>query len=150
MDMTLLTSAIVPALISAVVSWCVAKRDNSESIRRDLDAELSEILKIGIAYPYFEQESFTNTWIPSLARTEEKYAAYEIYATLVFNHLEKRCRFRKFKLAVVQNDVDIRSWVILHKNYWKNPVDRYENITGYDKKFFELVEFIIQREERTK
>jgi len=138
MDSTLssaLISAVISALVSAIVAWMSRRTD----CRRDLESELSEILKIGIKYPYFEQQAFTDLWNPELAKTDERYAAYDLYATLVFNHLEKRCRFCKFNLKKVHNDLDMKSWVRLHAKYWGNPVDPYENILGYDVKFVKLV-----------
>ena len=140
-----LSSALISAAISALVSTLVAWASKRNDLKRDIEAELSEILKIGIKYPYFEQQSFTDLWDPELAKKDERYAAYDLYATLVFNHLEKRSRFCKFDLAKVQDDLDMQSWVRLHARYWGAPCNPHENILGYDVKFAELVNVCLGR-----
>ena len=88
-----LVAAGVSSVISAVVSLLVVHLTRQGEEKRALNNELSDILKIGIEYPYFEMETFASTWHPEKANKDERYAKYELYATLVFNHLERRCKF---------------------------------------------------------
>jgi len=132
-------SAIISAVISVLVSCGVSLFTARRTDKSSLEKELSEILKIGIEHPYFEQESFTREWDPQRQLDDERYASYELYATMVFNHLEKWCRYHSFKLEDVQKDIDIDSWVKLHRAYWSKPTTSHENILGYDLKFYDLV-----------
>lgn len=138
-----ITAAMISAIISGLVSWCVSSLTSRRNDKSSLENELSEILKIGIAHPYFEQESFTKTWDPLKQVKDERYAAYELYATMVFNHLEKWCSFYNYKFSKVQDVVDMRSWVILHKTYWGKPTSPHENILGYDLRFSKIVNNIL-------
>lgn len=143
MDLTV-TAAIISAIISGVVSWAVSSCTSRHDDKSGLEKELSDILKIGIEHPYLEQESFTSAWEPNKQAEDERYAAYELYATMVFNHLEKRCKFYSWKLKRVQEELDMVSWVKLHKAYWTKPTSPHENILGYNSKFAETVNNIIK------
>lgn len=131
---------LVSAAISAVVSWIVAKLTIERNDKSALDNELSEILKIGIEHPYLEQTRFTTSWKPELGENDDRYATYDLYATLVFNHLEKVCKFHRFRYDKIQEDIDMQSWVKTHETYWKNPIQAHENILGYDLRFLELID----------
>lgn len=135
-----LVAAIVSSVLSAVISLLVVVLTRHGDEKRDLDNELSDILKIGIKYPYFEMAKFTSEWRPDKVNKDERYAKYELYATLVFNHLEKRCKFHCFDFKKVQKELDMWSWVKVHMVYWKNPSECYENILGYDDRFVEIIE----------
>ena len=146
---TLITT-IISVTVSALVSCLVVKMTSKVAEQRALETELSEILKIGIEHPLFERPSFTNAWTPRATEHNEQYAAYDLYATWVFNHLEKRCRFHKFRQEEVQKELDMRSWVALHKTYWKSPENRHEKVTGYDDRFRNIVDSIVGDPERRK
>lgn len=81
---TTLISALVSAIISGIVSFIVIKIVSNNEKQKRLDAQLDEIIKLSIQYPYFELRSFTNSWKQDSAENDERYAAYEQYATLVF------------------------------------------------------------------
>lgn len=142
-----LVSALLSAGISAVVSLVVVGKSLKSASGRDLENELSDILEIGIEHPFFEQRSFTDSWRSDLATTDNRYAAYDLYATLVFNHLEKRCRFHRFKIDKVEKELDVSSWVKVHAMYWRRPTEKYENILGYDTRFINIVNSILKRKE---
>ena len=129
--------------VSAFVSWVVMYFSLRNKDRSELDAELSSILKIGIEHPNFEQTSFTNGWTPDRAKTDKEYAAYDMYATLVFNFLERYFRFYKFKKEECLSRLDSRNWIMTHKTYWKNPINDFENKDSYEKKFVNLVKEVI-------
>lgn len=134
-----LVAAIVSSVISAGISLLVVALTRQGNEKRALDNELSDILKIGIEYPYFEMETFTSQWCPDKVNSDERYARYELYATLVFNHLERRCKFYGFDFNKVQREMDMWSWVKIHKVYWEHPPECHENILGYDSKFSEII-----------
>ena len=130
---------LVSVGVSAVVSWIVAKVTIEQNDKSALENELSEILKIGIERPYLEQTSFTERWKPELQESDDRYATYDLYATLVFNYLEKVCKFYGFKYERIQREIDMDSWVKIHRVYWNNPIQPHENILGYDVRFVELI-----------
>jgi len=138
-----LIAAVVSAIISALVSACVAVLSFRKKDRSELDIELSNILKIGIEHPCFELGSFTQTWDPKLALTDERYAAYDLYATLVFNFLERYCKFYGYSEKKFFAQLDTRDWILVHKKYWKNPISPFENKDAYDSRFVEIVKKVV-------
>lgn len=135
--------AVIPAIVSALVSWIVTYFSFRKKDRRELDAELSSILKIGIEHPQFEQDSFTQKWSPDLAKTNKDYAAYDMYATLVFNFLERYFKFYGFDEAECLSQLDSRNWILTHKTYWKDPLTPFENKDAYDKRFVAIIRNVV-------
>jgi hypothetical protein len=39
----------------------------------------------------------------------------------------------------IDNYVAAKDWIRLHKDYWLNPIDTFENIDSYDKEFKKLI-----------
>lgn len=135
---------IIAAIISALVSYFVSKVSNKSNEKRDLDNQLSEILKLAIQYPYFELKSFTDKWDSKVKDTDDKYAAYDLYATMVFNFLERYSRFYNHNLKHIEDNLKISEWIKIHKKYWQEPYIAGENNGSYDKKFVSLVEEILK------
>lgn len=143
-------ATLISAGIAACISWIVAKITIERNDKSILENELTEILKIGIERPYLEQVAFTEKWKPELQESDDRYATYDLYATLVFNYLEKVCKFYGFNYEKVQKVIDMDSWVKLHKAYWHNPTGTFENILGYDPKFYNLVNNVILKGDKKK
>lgn len=135
---------IISAIISAFVSYFVSKGSNKSNEKRDLDNQLSEILKLAIQYPYFELKSFTDKWDSKIKDFDDKYAAYDLYATMVFNFLERYSRFFKYNLKNIEDNLKISEWIKNHKNYWQDPYIAGENNSSYDKNFVSLVKDILK------
>ena len=141
---TTLISALVSAIISGIVSFIVTKIVSNNEKQNRLDAQLDEIIKLSIQYPYFELRSFTNSWKQDSAENDERYAAYEQYATLVFNYLERYCKFYKYKVEKIESELGRRSWGRIHKEYWRNPTVPNENTDLYEKEFVDIVENMLR------
>jgi len=135
--------SFVSVVVSAIVSWLVTYFSFRKKDRSELDVELSNILKIGIEHPCFELDTFTQSWDPAQALVNEKYAAYDLYATLVFNFLEKYCKYYDFDEKKFLSKLDVRDWILVHKKYWKNPINAFENKDAYDERFVEIVKKVI-------
>ena len=138
-----IASTIISVFVSALVSFLVTYFSFRKKDRGALDAELSSILKIGIEHPQFEQEVFTQKWTAELAETDRDYAAYDMYATLVFNFLERYFEFHGFDEDKCLSFLDSRNWILTHKTYWKDPLTPFENKDSYDKRFVKIVQDVI-------
>ena len=137
---TELASAIISAIVSAAVSLIVMFITNKSSQRQELEKQLDEIIKIGIQNPKFEQHNFTDQWKSSIGEQSIEYASYELYATLVFNYLERFGRFNNFNLTKMEKRLGVKEWIKIHKAYWQHPNFDNENAEQYDKRFVALVE----------
>ncbi len=144
------TATIISAIISGIVSWAVSSFTSRHNDKSRLDNELNEILRIGIERPYLEQVTFTGKWEPKLPESNDRYATYDLYATLVFNYLEKVSKFYGFNYEKIQNEIDMDSWVKIHQAYWNNPTQAHENILGYDLRFERLIDERILRKGKVK
>jgi hypothetical protein len=143
MEMTI-TTAVLATLISALTSALVTLGVNKRSEKRNINDQLDAILKIAIQYPYVENQSFTSSWMTNKNSNEEKYLRYDIYCTLLFNYLSRVADFYKYDKNKIENYIAIKDWVRLHKDYWISPLDTFENIDGYDKKFRDLINYYIK------
>ena len=123
----------------------VARFTYKKTVEQDLQHQLDEIIKIGIQYPKFEQKSFTDTWTAGVAESCEDFARYDLYATLIFNYLERFCRFHNYNLVEMEKELGVSAWIQIHTKYWQNPSTPDENISQYDKRFVKLVEGVIEQ-----
>ncbi|XDD44686.1 hypothetical protein AB3N58_17730 (plasmid) [Leptospira sp. WS60.C2] len=137
---TTLTSAAIATIISALTSAAISLYIASKNNKKYLDDQLDAILKIAVQYPYLENRSFTKTWSSKIDQNDEKYLRYDAYCTLLFNYLERLCKYYDFNLEKVNSHISIKEWVRLHKEYWNDPLEIFENIDTYDKKFRSLIE----------
>lgn len=122
------TSAFVLPL---VINRRYRMRDKQDS----LDSRLDSIIKIGIEYPYLEDKQFTKQWNEMKNKQDEKYLRYDNYCNIVFNFLHSVCEHYKYDKNKVENYIDIKNWMRMHEDNWKNPVEDYENVDGYDSQF---------------
>jgi hypothetical protein len=135
-----ITSATIATLISSGVAATVSILLNRSTKRRSLEDQLDSILKISIQFPYLENPKFTQTWNDQKESNDEKYLRYENYCTLIFNFLERLCEFYKYDLKKIETFMNVRDWVRLHKDCWKNPTIPFENSDGYKNKFKKIVD----------
>ena len=134
-----ITSASIATIISSSVASSLAIYFNRNNNVKALNDQLDNILKISIQHPYLESESFVKTWKENRKSTEEEYLRYELYCTLLFNFLERFCRYYKCNETKIQNRLNVKEWVRHHKDYWLNPPSDFENIDGYSKDFRKLI-----------
>jgi hypothetical protein len=103
--------------------------------RKELTGELNKIIEIAIDYPYVESKSFTSKWDNNKDSDDERYLRYDMYCNRLYNHLHNVCDFFKYDKRKIEDFVDVKSWIRLHKQNWLHPVDENENIDGYDNTF---------------
>jgi len=107
--------------------------------RKELTDELNKIIEIAIIYPYVESKAFTSEWETNKNSDDERYLRYDMYCNRLYNHLHNVCDFFKYNKQKIDNFVDIKTWIRIHKQNWLNPVDENENIDGYDKRFRDFI-----------
>jgi hypothetical protein len=137
-------SAAIATVISAITSACVTLVIARLNARKTLDDQLDGILKIAIQYPYLESKSFTNSWTSNYDRGDEKALRYEVYCTLVFNYMSRLAEYYRYDERKIESHVALKSWSRIHKNYWKDPTEAYENVDTYDRQFVQLIESYLQ------
>lgn len=135
-----ITAAAIATLISSSIATIVTLLINRENKLRSLNNQLDDILKIGIQYPYLENPRFTETWSEHKESNEDSYVRYENYCTLVFNYMERLCIYYGYNQKKIENHLNLKAWIRVHKQCWENPSTPFENVDGYDKRFKELVE----------
>ena len=135
-----ITAAAIATLISSSVATTVTFLINRRSDIKNLNDQLDDIIKIAIQYPYLESPSFTQTWNENKNNDDERYLRYENYCTLLFNYLERLCKFYKFDKSKINKFMNVKDWVRLHKDCWQNPSIPFENTDGYCDEFKKLVE----------
>lgn len=96
---------------------------------------LSRIIEIGIEYPYLESRPFTENWKQFMHSDDEKYLRYDMFCNLIYNYLSQLFDYCNGDKKKVEEFVDVKSWIRLHKYNWQNPVDPNENIDAYTEEF---------------
>lgn len=134
-----ITSAAIATIISAITSATITLLINNRGDKKRLEDQLDAILKIAVQYPYLESPDYAEKWLENRQKEDEKSLRYELYCTLLFNYLERRCKFYKFNSEKIQADLNVKEWVRQHKLYWEQPVSSYENVDGYEEKFRLLI-----------
>jgi len=127
-------AAAVSAVFSAISSNTTLTLYKKEKKEKLID-KLNRILEIGIEYPYLESKDFTSKWDNYKLTGDEKYLRYDMYCNLLYNYLHDVWEYFNHDKKKVEEFVDIKNWIRIHKNNWLNPVDKNENIDGYDDEF---------------
>lgn len=135
-----ITAAAIATLISSGVASLVAVSINKANGKKSLHDQLDSIIKIAIQYPYLENQAFTSTWTANKESDDERYLRYENYCTLVFNYLERLCKFYKYDTKKIESHLNVKGWIRVHEQCWHNPSEPYENKDGYEQQFKEILE----------
>lgn len=138
------TAAAIATLISSGIATTVTFFINRGNSLKNLNDQLDNILKISIQYPYLESSIFTATWNDNRNSTDEKYLRYDNYCNLVFNYMERLCKYYNFDESKIQNHINIKAWIRVHKDCWNNPATPYENSDGYSKELKKLITHFLQ------
>ena len=134
-----ITAAAIATLISSGIATTVTLLMNRGNSLKNLNDQLDNILKISIQYPYLENTKFTATWNENKNSTEEQYLRYDNYCNLVFNYMERLCKYYNFNERKIQKHINIKDWIRVHKDCWTNPSTPFENTDGYSKKLKNLI-----------
>lgn len=137
---TTLTAAAIATIISAITSASITLYINNSNKKKNIDDQLDTLLKLAIQYPYLESSKFINGWNTNKTLDKEEYLRYDIYCTLLFNFLSRVAEFYNYDRNKIDNYIAAKDWIRLHKEYWINPIEKYENIDSYDDKFKKLID----------
>lgn len=139
-------SAAFSALFAAISSWQsyrIARKTKLNQLEKDLE----DILKLAIEYPYMESKKFTNEWDNNKNSDDERYLRYDIYCNIVYNFIVRVYEYYKGDKLKIERFIDIKNWVNLHSQNWKNPVEPNENSEGYDIVFQKYINSYLKIEE---
>ena len=141
---TIIISSVsaIAAAISAFFSYKTLKAALSlfeKEKYEKLEDELNKIIEISIEYPYIESKTFTSQWMTYKDSEDERYLRYDMFCNRLYNFLHRVCEHFKYDKQLVEDFVDIKSWIRMHKLNWLNPIDENENIDGYDQKFRDFI-----------
>ena len=139
-----ITTAAIATRISSGIATSVTLFINRGNSLKNLNDQLDNILKISIQYPYLENPKFTATWNDNKNSVDDKYLRYDNYCNLVFNYMERLCKYYNFNESKIQNHINIKDWIRVHKQCWINPSSPYENADGYSKELKKLLTHFLQ------
>jgi hypothetical protein len=120
---------------SAEQTNCFAKRNE----HNELDKKLEDIIKIAIEYPYLESKNFTSLWNEEKEKNDVRYLRYDNFCNLLFNYLHKVYEVFDGDKTKIESYIDVKNWIYLHEDNWKNPIESHENIEGYDEGFRDFI-----------
>lgn len=127
-------ASVVCAAIAGISAW-LSYKFKREDGKAELEKELNRILEISVQYPRFEYAPFTEDWNNKRGKDDENYLRYDVYCNMIYNFLHHVYDYYGGDKQKIEDYVDVKSWIRLHKQNWQNPVDDNENIDGYDEPF---------------
>lgn len=133
-------STIIATIISSLVAVIFGHKTNKSNDKKALQENLDTIIKIAIEYPYLESKSFANSWKQYKCEETDSYIRYDNYCTLLFNYIERLCKHHKFNKNKIENEVYVKDWILLHRQYWEYPHNPQENNSGYSIQFRLFIE----------
>jgi hypothetical protein len=139
-----ITAAAIATLIASGIATSVTFLINRGNNLKNLNDQLDNILKLSFQYPYLENPVFTATWNDNKNSNDEKYLRYDIYCNLVFNYMERLCKYYNFNEQKIQKHINIKEWIKVHKDIWNNPSTPYENADGYSQELKTLIQHFLQ------
>ena len=133
--------SILSSIATAISTFFLIHKHflHKKEMRKKLTDEMNKIIEIAITYPYVESKAFTSQWIANKDSDSEFYLRYDMYCNRLYNHLYNVCSFFKYNRQKIEDFVDIKSWIRIHKQNWLYPIDENENIDGYDKQFRDFI-----------
>jgi len=138
-------AAAIATLISSSVATIVALRINDYNSVSNFRDQLDNILKTAIQYPYLENPAFCDAWKENKDSEDERYIRYDHYCSLVFNYLERLCKYHRFNISKIEKQLNVKAWIRRHKYSWQYPKgDPNENIDSYDKRFVNIIKQYIE------
>ncbi|MBQ6732187.1 MAG: hypothetical protein IJR06_03600 [Paludibacteraceae bacterium] len=127
--------AVCAFIFPLFFNWRYRQRDKMD----DLTNRLDTIINLGIEHPYLEDYNFTSKWNEFKSSGDEKYLRYDNYCNILYNYLHSVCEHYNYNKDKIEKYIEIKSWIRKHKDNWENPIEPFENVDGYDKKFRDLI-----------
>lgn len=134
---------LLPTVVAGILAasqWYWNAKIKERDARIDLSKRLENILRITIAYPELEHKSITEQWNANKDSMDENFMRYDQFCNILFNFLEEVYTHFKGDKKSIENFVDIKTWVRIHRQIWNNPLDPNENVDGYSKEFRDFID----------
>jgi hypothetical protein len=124
-------SSIVTVLISAIVSYVVAKSQSQTADRQALARQVDDLLHITLEYPHLDSESFVEKWKKGEGTFEDR-DRYTSFCCFAFNLLYRVWQFHRGDAKKIDDVILAREIVHRHKTWWLGDAN---NTLAYDEKF---------------
>lgn len=116
--------------------------------KENLDARLAALLAITVQYPYLEHKSITEGWSKWKKENNGKYDVrfnrYDQFANILFNYLVDVYDFYDKDQQKIDDYLDVKGWVRIHRQIWEDPLDPHENVDGYSPDFRSFINSYIK------
>ena len=127
------------AAASSIMTYCQYRKSQLQK----LNEKLAKILEISVQYPYVENPGFTSQWENKKDTEDDRYMRYDMYCNLLFNYLAEVYEHFNGNRTKIENFVDIKNWIRLHRLNWQHPLVHDENIDAYSHKFRQFIDSYI-------
>lgn len=125
-DIISIVAAFV-SFFSVIVSLIIYKSSKRDNEKLRLNDSLISLLNIGMQYPFVEDTRFINKVKDD--ESSQKTIQYELYCIAWFNFIEQLHNFYSGNKKRIENFVEVKEVVIMHKAWWERNQDK--NIEGY-------------------
>lgn len=133
----------IASLITTIIFSLFQRKWANDARRRDeyidLKKRMENLLLVTIQYPYLEDESITTTWSDNKGSMNVRHMRYNQFCCILYNFLSDLHKHFKGDRKQIEDFVDIKNWVRIHRDIWEHPLDPYEISDGYSKEFRDFI-----------
>jgi len=127
---TTIISTLIATIISSIVAFLTVKHSNRAIEKNRVDDYLLKTIDYEIMYPQFTVLTFCSEW--DIDAEDELSLRYASYCSIVFNNLEMLWKYFGGNKEKIDNYLNVKEIVILHKKYWRTDT---QNISSYPDDF---------------
>ena len=131
-------ATIIATTITTITTLLNSYLTSRKNERKGLSDLLLQINSLTIEYPYFEDDAYIVT-LQNKRKFTEKELRYNAFCTIVFNYLEGLFKHHCFNSKKVAKSAHYKEIIKTHQIWWSHPYAHKDNLTGYDKRFIQIV-----------
>lgn len=151
----IMVGSTVAMAVATIFTALYARAQNKNTKERDrinrkenLDARLAALLALTVQYPYLEHRSITEGWSKwkkeNNGKYDERFNRYDQFANMLFNYLVDVYDFYDKDQQKIDDYLDVKGWVRIHRQIWEDPLDPHENVDGYSPAFRSFINSYIK------
>ena len=135
-------------VVSTIVTIVIQVRVNTNNKKALLNQQLFEIQRLAFNYPHVDNKDYTTQWSDLKVKYKhgilkdrglDDFLKYDVYTEMIYNLIEMSMQVYK-KEKDLLNYIDFKSWLRVHAQNWKNPLEEHSNRDVYGNKMCDMID----------
>jgi hypothetical protein len=134
----------ISLIVTSSLSFYIYLNNRKIVLENKISDQLFQIQSFSMQYPFLENKNFINGWLEFKTQfnldvvdygneNTNRYLQYEQYCEMLFNLVEDIYTANHKKESSLNDSINLKSWVRIHKDWWNNPLEDHSNHDSYDK-----------------